>query len=155
MKKAGYIIEIPFEPRAKRAPVYVQNRTSHFPIITDPDRLIKLDTARWIFDNCELPTTPMTGALKLDMLFRLPVPNCSSRKERERRLAFQWAVDNKKDLDNMQKLYQDALNFGPLKGRIFEDDHQICYARTYKFWSENPGIVVCLENIIDPFTQGL
>lgn len=141
------IIEIPFEPFSKRAPVAAHNPKTRIPIIRDPDYERKKDISEWIFDNCKLPENPLSGSLDIDFLFRVPLPQSISNKETVRRLDFGWAIDCKKDLDNMQKLYQDILNFGVLKYKIFADDHLICHATTTKIWSKNPGILIAISKI--------
>jgi Holliday junction resolvase RusA-like endonuclease len=141
------IIDIPFEPAAKRAPVAAHNPKTKIPIIRDPDRDRKNDIAEWIFKNYKLPEKPYECALEIDFLFRMPLAPSLSNKEMQKRLDYKWALDNKKDLDNMQKLYQDILNFGILKGKIFTDDHIICQAKSTKIWSPNPGILITISVI--------
>jgi Holliday junction resolvase RusA-like endonuclease len=77
----------------------------------------------------------------------MPIAKSLSQREHDRRLINGWAHDCKKDVDNMQKLYQDILNFGPLKNKIFIDDHQICDCKTSKVWSRSPGIFIHLHEI--------
>lgn len=141
------IIDIPFEPYAKRAPMAAHNYKTKIPIIRDPDIERKRDISDWIAINCKLPSVPLSGPLEIDFLFKVPLPASITNKELARRIDFAWATDCKKDLDNMQKLYQDILNFGALKGKIFSDDHLICHAKTTKIWSNNPGILIAISQI--------
>lgn len=149
------IIDIPFEPFAKRAPMAAHNYKTKVPIIRDPDVDRKRDISEWIAGNCKMPAIPFSGPLEIDFLFKVPLPISISNKELVKRIDFAWATDCKKDLDNMQKLYQDILNFGVLKGRIFSDDHLICHAHTTKIWSKNPGILISISKIEHSYCVGL
>ncbi len=151
----GYCIDIPFEPHAKRSPIFVRNNRSPAPIIVDPDRARKADLVNWIAENCQLPEMPILGPIEINMIFRVLLPPYLSKKERDKRLSLKWAADNKKDLDNMQKLYQDILNHGKLKGKYFDDDHQIVYCKTHKIWSTTPGVFIYLREIDEPFCSCL
>jgi len=146
----SFCLTIPFEPHSKRSPSATYNHKLRIPIIIDPDKERKRDISDWILENHRLPSTPLSGSLELEMVFGIVIPESLSKKQREARLATSWALECKKDLDNMQKLYQDILNFGGLKGKIFGDDHQICYSKTYKIWSDKPCIFIYLRELTEP-----
>lgn len=146
-----FVAFLPFEPVSKRAMAATMNFKTRTPIIMDPDRERKKDIATWISQKIPLPPQPFRGALALAVTFFMPMPTSISNKERQRRLTFRWALECPKDTDNMCKLYQDTLQTGPLEGKIFEDDHQICETRLRKVWAtDRPGILIELEEITDP-----
>lgn len=146
-----FVAFLPFEPVSKRAMVATINTRTRVPIISDPDKERKKDIATWIAQSIPLPPQPFRGALALTVSFFMPLPTAISNRERQRRLTFRWALESKKDNDNMNKIYQDALQTGPLEGRIFEDDHQICETRLRKLWAtDRPGILIELEEITEP-----
>jgi Holliday junction resolvase RusA-like endonuclease len=127
------------------------NTRTRVPIVSDPDKERKKDIANWIAQNIPLPPQPFQGALALTVSFFMPMPTSISNRERQRRLTFRWALESKKDSDNMNKLYQDALQTGPLEGKVFVDDHQICETRLRKLWAtDRPGILIELEEITEP-----
>lgn len=146
-----FVAFLPFEPVSKRAPAATINHKLRIPIITDPDRERKLDLAHWISGKIPLPPEPLLGALALTVTFFMPLAASISKRERMRRLAFRWALECPKDNDNMNKLYQDVLQTGPLKNKIFVDDHQICETRLRKLWAtDRPGILIELDEITEP-----
>ena len=149
-----FVAWLPFEPVSKRAPAATINWKTRTPIVIDPDRERKRDIADWIAKKIPLPPEPFRGPLALTVTFFMPVGASISKRERMRRLAFRWALECPKDNDNMNKLYQDALQTGPLEGRIFVDDHQICDTRLRKLWAtDRPGILIEIEEIAEPPTD--
>lgn len=131
---------IPFEPRRKRA--HTVARTPHgAPVVADPDKAIKKDLAEYIAANCPLPTEPLTGALELKLLAFVSLPSSLSKNEAGRRLKEGFAHQESKDCDNINKLYQDVLQTGPLAGKIWNDDKQVCRLIVEKLWTTQGGKV--------------
>jgi Holliday junction resolvase RusA-like endonuclease len=140
---------LPFEPRRKRA--HTVARTPHgAPVVADPDKAIKKDLAEYIAEHCQLPAEPFTGALELRLLAFVSLPKSISNKEADRRLREGFAHQDTKDCDNINKLYQDVLQTGPLAGKIWNDDRQVCRLIVEKLWTTQGGKVSITVRRIDP-----
>lgn len=139
---------IPFEPKRKRAQTVA--RTPHgAPVVSDPDKLIKRDLAAFIAEHCQPPDSPFTGPVQLHLTAFISLPASISKRERQRRLKQGFAPEDTKDCDNINKLYQDILQTGPLAGKIWKDDKQVCRLIVEKMWtSEEKGcVILCVSDI--------
>lgn len=135
-------IVIPFEPRRKRAQT-VARTPNGAPVVSDPDKAIKTDLATFIATHCILPDSPFTGPVQLQLTALMSLPTSISKKEHARRLTQGFAPEDSKDCDNINKLYQDVLQTGPLAGKIWKDDKQVCRLIVEKRWtSEEKGCVI-------------
>ena len=66
------------------------------------------------------------------------IPKSWSKKKREASIG-QWS-NRKPDVDNVAKIILDALN-----GLAYEDDKQIVSLHIYKWWAEEPKVMVTIE----------
>lgn len=68
------------------------------------------------------------------------IPKSASKKKRAAMLAHQIRPTKKPDFDNIGKVVCDSLN-----GIAYRDDAQIVDAMVRKFYSENPRVVVTIQ----------
>lgn len=68
------------------------------------------------------------------------IPESASKKKREAMINGEIRPQIKPDWDNVGKIVSDALN-----GIAYRDDKQIVDAQTRKFYSEQPRVVVTLQ----------
>lgn len=80
---------------------------------------------------------PLTGALKLDIVFRLPPPKTVKRSG--------WHYF-RPDLDNLEKGTMDAMT----RAGIWNDDGQVALKTTRKVYSVNPGADITISEV-EPF----
>lgn len=88
------------------------------------------------------PTEPVTGPIRLDITFYLPIPKSASSK-------MKLAMSNqtvlpvvKPDIDNLAYIVTNAL-----KGLVYKDDNQIVEQRLKKFYSHEPRTVIQVHPI--------
>lgn len=81
------------------------------------------------------PAQPISGPIAIDVLFVLPVPASWSAKKR----ATVTAHTSRPDLDNLLKLFKDALN-----GVFWLDDRQIFSVQARKVYGAVPQTVVSI-----------
>jgi len=87
------------------------------------------------------PAKPITGPVELSLKYAFPF----RKTEKKAILAQGWNWNDKRpDADNLAKQVQDTL--GLL--RFYEDDGQIARLVVEKIWSDNPGIYVCIKELI-------
>lgn len=84
-----------------------------------------------------------TKPLKATITAYYPVPQSNSKKIRETKLQQQILPCIKPDCDNIAKIILDALN-----GIAYEDDKQVVFLVVGKLYSDNPRVVVKLEEMI-------
>lgn len=77
-----------------------------------------------------------SGALRLNLLFYLPIPKSFSKKKRENLMY----VSKRPDVDNLAKAVMDAMN----NTGIWEDDSQIARLDIVKAYGEEPKCVITL-----------
>jgi Holliday junction resolvase RusA-like endonuclease len=138
---------LPGEPQRKRAHRAATNHRTKYPEIIDPDRELKNDLAQYIATVCGLPPAVLSGPLEVLFQFRFEVPASCSKKEAARRITAGWAQEVPKDCDNMVKLYQDVLQTGMCKGKIFSDDHFVCRVVTEKIYSRAAGVYIEIRKL--------
>lgn len=92
------------------------------------------------------PKQPLTGPLRLDLLFVLPIPPSWPVRERARAATgARWPSDRgTPDRDNLLKLVQDALN-----GVFWHDDSQICAGETRMIYGTDPRTEVRITQLIE------
>jgi Holliday junction resolvase RusA-like endonuclease len=78
---------------------------------------------------------PLTGAIRLQIEFYMPIP-ASASKARKASLLNRPHV-GRPDLDNLAKLVLDGCN-----GVVYADDGQIALLHVTKWWSDTPRTVV-------------
>lgn len=94
------------------------------------------------------PSTPLTGPLKVDLVFYLPRPKAHYRTGRYAGIlkdsAPHWHT-GKPDIDNLTKAVLDALS----QLRFWEDDSQVCAGQRVKEYAgdQGPGCWLRVEEL--------
>ncbi len=86
------------------------------------------------------PEAPVCGATSLEVTVIWPWLGKHKAKDRARHAV--W-MTSKPDADNWVKLLQDTL----VTLRFIENDQSVCRLRVSKFWGENPGIHIKIEEL--------
>ncbi len=84
----------------------------------------------------------LTEPLKATLIFSLPIPKSTSKKNRAAMLAHTIVPTKKPDIDNLIKFILDCAN-----GVLFEDDKQIIQLVASKQYSESPSTILHIETI--------
>ena len=87
------------------------------------------------------PEKLLSGALKLTIMFYMPILKSFSKKKRLLAISNDIFPVKKPELDNLAKV-KDALN-----KIIWEDDSLIIEEHLYKHYSETPKTVITIEEI--------
>ena len=85
------------------------------------------------------PPAPLEGPVSLSVSFTFPWRKSETKKRRARTLL---PNDKRPDLDNLVKLIGDVLT----KLRFYNDDGQVSTLLVSKWWGDNVGISVSIEN---------
>lgn len=91
----------------------------------------------------ELPLNhlwPLKTPIKLWLAVALPIPQSTSKKQRQAMLEGEIRHVKKPDLDNLEKHLMDCCT-----GVLWEDDRQIDDKRSRKYYSDEPGWHIRLE----------
>lgn len=83
---------------------------------------------------------PSDKPLNVSIVFRMPIPKKTSKKNRAGMVNGDIRHTKKPDLDNMAKTVLDALN-----GLAYIDDSQIYSLTLFKTYSEQPGTYLIIE----------
>lgn len=139
---------IPGEPQSKGRPRFYHN--GKFVRAYTPDQtvnyenLVKLAWMQKVEKSEEgEPIKKLNGAIDAQIYAYFPIPKSASKKKHE-----QMARGNirpttvRKDLDNICKAILDALN-----GIAYDDDRQIVSLFAQKYYSDEPRVLVVLEEI--------
>ena len=89
----------------------------------------------------------ISAPVRIDMMFKMPIPKTASRKTREQMLLNHIKHMKVPDVDNMAKFYMDCLS-----GAVLVDDKQVWSMNTRKVYSEDPGVVVSIFSD-SPYTE--
>lgn len=84
----------------------------------------------------------LTEPLKANLIFSLPIPKSTSKKNRALMLEHKIVPTKKPDIDNLVKFILDCAN-----GVLFEDDKQIVQLVASKRYSESPSTIIHIEGI--------
>ena len=82
----------------------------------------------------------LTGALRLEVLFVMPIPKSWSKKKRLASVGQPHIC--KPDTDNLVKSMLDAL-----EGTIYKNDSQICSISAKKVYGNNPRTIYIIEEL--------
>lgn len=88
---------------------------------------------------------PFTGALKVDMVFGMPVPSSVSNKKRTAMIGKPHV--KKPDCTNIYKAVEDSAN-----GLLWSDDSQICELTALKVYAEKPFIKIVVTDLGEDVT---
>lgn len=80
---------------------------------------------------------PISGAVKLDIAFHMPIPAGTSKIRRTQMLNGILHHIKRPDTTNLQKFIEDCL-----KGIVIEDDSQVCEINARKIYAVAPKTVV-------------
>ena len=86
--------------------------------------------------------SPLEGPLSVDLYIRCPVPVSTSKKRTEACLQNAELPTKKPDIDNVIKIFLDAMN-----GIVYKDDTQVVRLSAKKGYSLVPGVDVCVVQI--------
>jgi len=86
--------------------------------------------------------SPSEGPLSVDLYIRCPVPVSTSKKRTEACLQNAELPTKKPDIDNVIKIFLDAMN-----GIVYKDDTQVVRLSAKKGYSLVPGVDVCVVQI--------
>lgn len=81
----------------------------------------------------------LSGALRLNLIFCLPIPKSASKKKR----AEMHFVSKRPDVDNLAKAVMDAIN----QVGIWEDDSQVAKLEIEKVYSDEPRCLITIEEL--------
>ena len=87
------------------------------------------------------PKELLTGALKVTMLFYVPIPGSWSVIKKYKAVTGEIRPITRPDLDNYAKV-KDAL-----KGVIFSDDSIIVEEHLHKWYSKEPKTIIVIEEV--------
>ena len=85
----------------------------------------------------------ITGAIRLLVLEYRPIPKGWSKRKQEAAREGQIYPTTRPDFDNIIKAITDALN-----GVFWEDDRQVVDGRIQRFYSDDPRVVVEVEEVL-------
>ena len=86
--------------------------------------------------------SPLEGPLSVDLYIRCPVAVSTSKKRTEACLQNAELPTKKPDIDNVIKIFLDAMN-----GIVYKDDTQVVRLSAKKGYSLVPGVDVCVVQI--------
>jgi len=87
------------------------------------------------------PKTPLTGPIRLNLIFVMPCPKSAPRSLKDQLIAYPPHT-KRPDLDNLEKLVKDALN-----GVFWVDDAQVFDVVKKKVYGMMPRTEVTIEEI--------
>lgn len=134
-------IKIPVKPVGK-----ARHRSARLPngqIIAYNDTKARGDIETFItYARPCAPEKPIEGPVRFEVVVNLPIPKSWSKKKRTAALTGKlWPV-GKPDADNYLKFACDCLN-----GLAWKDDSQIVVAICSKFYSDNCGWEMVIEEV--------
>lgn len=86
--------------------------------------------------------SPLEGPLSVDLYIRMGVPASTTKKRTESCLQNAELPTKKPDIDNVIKIFLDAMN-----GIVYKDDTQVVRLSAKKGYSLVPGVDVCVVQI--------
>ena len=127
------IITIPGKPMGKGRPRFSRGVTYTPKKTVEYENLVRLV---WLQSGYE----KLNGCVKVDIRAYMAMPKAWSKKKRA---AMHWQpYPHKPDVDNICKVILDPLN-----GLAYDDDAQVVDQHCVKFYSENPMVIVTLEEV--------
>lgn len=128
---------VPGDPMGKQRPKFNRwTKSAH-----TPEKTLNYETyVKELYVNNRLPM--LEGYIGIDITAFYKIPKSTSNKKRQQMLNNELLPDKKPDLDNVAKIICDALN-----AIAYLDDKQIVSLTVNKFYSEQPQVVVKLNQI--------
>ena len=127
---------IPGQPCAKQRPRVVDGH------IYTPAKTVNYETfvkELYVIGNY---AKQLEGALQMTVKAYFQIPKSKPKKIQQQMRAGEICPTGKPDWDNVGKIISDALN-----GLAYHDDSQIVEARVEKWYSDNPGVEVKIQEI--------
>ena len=128
---------VPGEPMGKQRPKFNRwTKSAH-----TPEKTVNYEIyVKELYVNNRLPM--LEGYIKVEITAFYKIPKSTSNKKRQQMLRNELLPDKKPDLDNVAKIICDALN-----NIAYSDDKQIVSLSVNKFYSEQPRVIVKLNQI--------
>ncbi len=124
---------IPGEARGKQRP----RATKQGRVYTPKETVNAEAFIRMIAAAAMAGRPPLEGAVIMTIDIRVGIPKSFTKKKRAAALTGELSPVTKPDLDNVVKLYSDAIN-----GIVYKDDKQIVLLVAGKKYHEQPGTTV-------------
>lgn len=118
-------------PRLGRYTTYTPEKTVNY------ENLVKYS----FIEQCK-GVKPLEGALEVTIIFYMPIPKSTSKKNRELMLQNIIKHTKKPDMDNCIKSVTDALN-----GMAYLDDSQIVDMNTKKRYADVPRVEMFISEV--------
>lgn len=128
---------IPGLPMGKQRPKFNRwTKSAH-----TPEKTLNYETyVKELYVTKRLPM--LSGYIGVEITAFYLIPKSTSQKKKQQMLKNELLPDKKPDIDNIAKIICDALN-----GIAYADDKQVVHLTINKYYSEQPKVVVQLEEI--------
>ncbi len=138
-------------PRARVIERYSPEKRRKVPTpqIYTPPETVAAEQAFLQMAKPHRPRKPLTGPLRVDLLFVLPVPASWPARDKAAALSGAKWPTGKPDRDNFEKLVLDALN-----GVFYVDDSQVCTGEITKIYGLDPRTEVRITPLIEGEMNG-
>lgn len=134
---------IPGEPKGKGRPRVMKSGHAYTPRDTAVyENLVRLEFQR----QCKGVRFPDDMDIDMRITAYYEVPKSVSKKKRAAMLEHRIRPKKKPDIDNVFKIVADSLN-----GIAYHDDSQIVDGMVRKFYSDEPRVVVTIQNTADVY----
>lgn len=139
-------ITIPGQPIGKGRPRATRGGRMYTPAKTaNTEAFVKLCAMQALPEKYVIDVNPLFVAVEAVC----DIPASWSRKKRETALAGVSRPTGKPDLDNIAKLYCDALN-----GIVWKDDSQIVSMKLWKRYGEQPMTIIRVASAVPDSEEG-
>jgi len=134
-------LTVPGEPRGKQRPRWGKHGTY------TPKETVSYETyIKELFVIKYPDFEPIADPIWLEIQVEVSIPKSTSKKKREQIHNLQIRPTKRPDLDNVIKVFCDAL-----QSIAYKNDSQIVYITARKFYSERPGVELkIMEALICP-----
>ena len=125
------------EPRGKQRPRVTRKGNTYTPAETvQYENLVRIEYRR----QCGDYRFPDDAALDMRIMAYYDIPKSASKKKRQEMLEHRIRPLKKSDWDNVGKIIADSLN-----EIAYKDDVQIVDGQVRKFYSDQPRVVVTIQ----------
>lgn len=125
------------EPRGKQRPRVTRKGNTYTPAETvQYENLVRIEYRR----QCGDYRFPDDAALDMRIMAYYAIPKSASKKKRQEMLEHRIRPLKKSDWDNVGKIIADSLN-----EIAYKDDVQIVDGQVRKFYSDQPRVVVTIQ----------
>jgi len=111
-------------------------------VFTRPQTRSETGAIRMFASTAMAGRPPMEGPLEMRLLARYPIPQSWSKKNQERARKNEIKPTLRPDLDNIEKLCLDSMNF-----IVWKDDAQIVRLYAEKQYSETPNVEIYVAQV--------